>query len=99
MFSRNDIVEQQKIKIFKLESGFKAKSDDVIALSANLKQLSDRTDMQILINENKRLVELNHRLNRKINDKQIVVKHRIYILMFLVAMAAVIVGILLGKFI
>lgn len=71
----------------------------MIALSANLKQLSDRTDMQILMNENKRLVELNHRLNRKINDKQIVIKNRVYILMFLVAMAAAIVGILLGKFI
>ncbi|NUG23332.1 exodeoxyribonuclease VII large subunit [Acinetobacter lactucae] len=99
LFSRNDILEQQKIKIFKLEKDLKVKSEDVIALSANLKQLSDRTDIQTLMNENKSLVEINHELNRKINNKQVIVKQRIYILMFLVAIVAVIVGILLGKFV
>jgi len=49
----------------------KQKSDDVIALSANLKQLSDRTDIQTLMNENKSLVELNHELKLKVNEKQL----------------------------
>lgn len=71
LFSRNNILEQQKIKIFKLESDLKTKSDDVIALSANLKQLSDRTDIQTLMNENKSLVELNHELKLKVNEKQL----------------------------
>lgn len=68
MFSRNYILEQQKIKIFKLESDFKAKSDDVIALSANLKQFSDRTDIQTLMYENKSLVELNHELKQQVSN-------------------------------
>lgn len=97
LFSRNDILEQQKIKIFKLENDLKTKSEDVIALSANLKQLSDRTDIQTLMNENKSLVELNHELNRKMNNQQLIEKQRIYILMGLVAVVAVTVGIFLGK--
>lgn len=97
LFSRNDTLEQQKIKIFKLESDLKTKSDDVIALSANLKQLSDRTDIQILINENKSLVVLNHELNQKMNNQQLTEKQRIYILMCLVTVVVVIVGIFLGK--
>lgn len=35
LFSRNDTLEQQKIKIFKLESDLKTKGEDVIAFSAN----------------------------------------------------------------
>nr|WP_227602518.1 hypothetical protein [Acinetobacter sp. ACIN00229] len=70
LFSRNDTLEQQKIKIFKLESDLKTKSDNVIALSANLKQLFDRTDIQTLMNENKRLVELNHELRQQVSSRR-----------------------------
>lgn len=65
MFSRNGILEQQKIKIFKLENDLKVKSEEVIALSANLKQLSDLTDIQTLMNENRELNKLNHELKQK----------------------------------
>ncbi|MDC5424482.1 hypothetical protein NRA68_17880, partial [Acinetobacter baumannii] len=68
LFSRTDILEQQKIKIFKLENDLKVKSEDVIALSANLKQLSDRTDIQTLMNENKSLVELNNELKQQVSN-------------------------------
>lgn len=97
LFSRNDILEQQKIKILKLESDLKVKSDDVIALSANLKQLSDRTDLQVLMNENKTLLEDNLVLTEKIKDRK---SHEIessksYVLMSVIA----IVGLLFGRMI
>jgi len=70
LFSRNGILEQQKIKIFKLENDLKVKSEEVIALSANLKQLSDLTDIQTLMNENKSLVELNHDLKQQVSNRR-----------------------------
>ncbi|MDC5056636.1 hypothetical protein OHW35_09335 [Acinetobacter baumannii] len=99
LFSRNDILEQQKIKIFKLESDLKAKSDDVIALSANLKQLSDRTDIQTLMNENKRLVELNHELKQQVSNgrKDYSTNTRGSVVMFIIAIVAVIAGAVLGR--
>ncbi|MDC4268117.1 hypothetical protein NRA36_17940 [Acinetobacter baumannii] len=99
LFSRNDILEQQKIKIFKLESDLKAKSDDVIALSANLKQLSDRTDIQTLMNENKRLVELNHELKQQVSNgrKDYATNTRGSVVMFIIAIVAVIAGAVLGR--
>ncbi|MBJ8504388.1 hypothetical protein I6M96_05155 [Acinetobacter seifertii] len=99
LFSRNDILEQQKIKIFKLESDLKAKSDDVIALSANLKQLSDRTDIQTLMNENKRLVELNHEFKQQVSNgrKDDLTNTRGSVVMFIIAVVAVIAGAVLGR--
>lgn len=99
LFSRNDILEQQKIKIFKLESDLKAKSDDVIALSANLKQVSDRTDIQTLMNENKRLVELNHELKQQVSNgrKDYATNTRGSVVMFIIAIVAVIAGAVLGR--
>ncbi|EMX9971486.1 hypothetical protein AAIB57_001294 [Acinetobacter baumannii] len=99
LFSRNDILEQQKIKIFKLESDLKAKSDDVIALSANLRQLSDRTDIQTLMNENKRLVELNHELRQQMsNERKDDKPNKIgSVVMFIIAVIAVIAGVVLGR--
>ncbi|MDC5624812.1 hypothetical protein OFN08_10205 [Acinetobacter baumannii] len=99
LFSRNDILEQQKIKIFKLESDLKAKSDDVIALSANLKQLSDRTDIQTLMNENKRLVELNHELKQQVSNgrKDYATNTRGSVVMLIIAVVAVIAGAVLGR--
>ncbi|MDV7635255.1 exodeoxyribonuclease VII large subunit [Acinetobacter baumannii] len=99
LFFRNDILEQQKIKIFKLESDLKAKSDDVIALSANLKQLSDRTDIQTLMNENKRLVELNHELKQQVSNgrKDYATNTRGSVVMFIIAVVAVIAGAVLGR--
>ncbi|MFW1648219.1 hypothetical protein [Acinetobacter baumannii] len=99
LFSRNDILEQQKIKIFKLESDLKTKSDNVIALSANLKQLSDRTDVQILMSENKRLVELNHELKQQVSNerKDDVTNKRGSVVMFIITVVAVIAGAVLGR--
>ncbi|MBD0484714.1 hypothetical protein HPJ43_10070, partial [Acinetobacter baumannii] len=99
LFSRNDILEQQKIKIFKLESDLKTKSDNVIALSANLKQLSDRTDVQILMSENKRLVELNHELKQQVGNgrKDDATNKRGSVVMFIIAVVAVIAGAVLGR--
>lgn len=99
LFSRNDILEQQKIKIFKLESDLKTKSDDVIALSANLKQLSDRTDIQTLMNENKSLVELNHELKQQINNgrNDDEANKKGSVVMFIIAVVAVIAGAVLGR--
>ncbi|HCQ9811477.1 hypothetical protein I1W56_15535 [Acinetobacter baumannii] len=100
LFSRNDILEQQKIKIFKLESDLKAKSDDVIALSANLKQLAARTDIQTLMNENKSLVELNHELKQQISNnrqKDDETNKRGSVVMLIIAVVAVIAGAVLGR--
>lgn len=99
LFSRNDILEQQKIKIFKLENDLKVKSEDVIALSANLKQLSDRTDIQTLMNENKSLVELNHELKQQVSNrrKDDETNKRGSVMMFLIAVVAVIAGAVLGR--
>lgn len=99
LFSRNNILEQQKIKIFKLESDLKVKSEDVIALSANLKQLSDRTDIQTLMNENKSLVELNHELKQQVSNrrKDDETNKRGSVMMFLIAVVAVIAGAVLGR--
>ncbi|MCW1895716.1 exodeoxyribonuclease VII large subunit [Acinetobacter baumannii] len=99
LFSRNDILEQQKIKIFKLENDLKVKSEDVIALSANLKQLSDRTDIQTLMNENKSLVELNHELKQQVSNgrKDDATNKSGSVVMFIVAVVAVIAGAVLGK--
>lgn len=99
LFSRNDILEQQKIKIFKLENDLKVKSEDVIALSANLKQLADRTDIQTLINENKSLVELNHELKQQVGNKRKddETNKRGFVMMFIIAVFAVIAGIVLGR--
>lgn len=99
LFSRNDILEQQKIKIFKLENDLKVKSEDVIALSANLKQLADRTDIQTLMNENKSLVELNHELKQQVGNKRKddETNKRGFVMMFIIAVFAVIAGIVLGR--
>ena len=99
LFSRNDILEQQKIKIFKLESDLKAKSDDVIALSANLKHLSDRTDIQTLIKENKSLVELNYELKQQVSNgrKDDATNKRGSVVMFIITVVAVIAGAVLGR--
>ncbi|MDC4883591.1 hypothetical protein OHW08_05875 [Acinetobacter baumannii] len=99
LFSRHDILEQQKIKIFKLESNLKAKSDDVIALSANLKQLSDRTDIQILMNENRELSKLNHQLKQQItNERQFrETSKKSYFLVVGIILVAIIVGAILGR--
>lgn len=99
LFSRNDLLEQQRIKIFKLESDLKTKSDNVIALSANLKQLSDRTDIQTLMNENKRLVELNHELKQRVSSERRddESNKKGSVVMFIVAVVAVIAGAVLGK--
>ncbi|XZW51155.1 hypothetical protein ACT4VW_02775 [Acinetobacter baumannii] len=90
---------QIAIKIFKLENDLKVKSEDVIALSANLKQLSDRTDVQTLMNENKSLVELNHELKQQVSNgrKDDVTNTRGSVVMFIVAVVAVIAGAVLGK--
>lgn len=99
LFSRNGILEQQKIKIFKLENDLKVKSEDVIALSANLKQLSDRTDIQTLMNENKSLVELNHELKQQVSNrwKDDETNKKGSVVMFLIAVVAVIAGAVLGR--
>ncbi|MDV8151884.1 hypothetical protein R5L37_08925 [Acinetobacter pittii] len=97
VFFRNNLLEQQKIKIFKLENDLKTKSEDVIALSANLKQLSDRTDIQTLMNENRELSKLNHELKQKAVDKQGNIRQKNYILMYLIAIVAIIVGVFLGR--
>lgn len=105
LFSRNDILEQQKIKIVKLESDLNAKSEDVIALSANLRQLSDRTDIQTLMNENKSLVELNHELKQQVSNrkKDDETNKKGSVVMFIIAVFAVfavfavIAGIVLGR--
>lgn len=99
LFSRNGILEQQKIKIFKLENDLKAKSEDVIALSANLKQLSDRTDIQILMNENKSLIELNRELKQQVSNgrKDDETNKKGSVVMFIVAIVAVIAGAVLGR--
>jgi len=99
LFSRNDTLEQQKIKIFKLENDLKTKSDDVITLSANLKQLSDRTDIQKLMNENKSLVELNHELKQQVsNGRKDDEPNKIgSVVMFIIAVVAVIAGVVLGR--
>lgn len=101
LFSRNDILEQQKIKIFKLESELKAKSDDVIALSANLKQLAARTDIQALISENKSLVELNHQLKQQItNERQSrETSKKSYFLIVGIMLIAIIIGVIWGRMI
>lgn len=101
LFSRNDILEQQKIKILKLESDLKVKSENVIVLSANLKQMSARTDIQTLINENKGLVELNHELKqqestgRKYDESN----KKGSVIMFIIAVVAAIAGVVLGRLI
>jgi len=99
LFSRNDILEQQKIKIFKLENDLKTKSDDVIALSANLKQLADRTDIQTLMNENKSLVKLNHELKQQVSNgrKDDETNKKGSVVMFIIAVVAIIGGVFLGR--
>ncbi|MDO7413357.1 exodeoxyribonuclease VII large subunit [Acinetobacter baumannii] len=99
LFSRNDILEQQKIKIFKLENDLKAKSDDVIALSANLKQLSDRTDIQTLMNENRELNKVNHQLKQQITNesKDGEISKKSYFLVVGIILVAIIVGAILGR--
>ncbi|MCT9253864.1 exodeoxyribonuclease VII large subunit [Acinetobacter baumannii] len=99
LFARNDLLEQQKIKIFKLESDLKTKSDKVVALSANLKQLSDRTDIQTLMNENKRLVELNHELRQQVSSgrKYDETNKKSSVVMFIITVVAVIAGAVLGR--
>ncbi|MDC5277760.1 hypothetical protein OHW85_19700 [Acinetobacter baumannii] len=99
LFSRNDLLEQLKIKNFKLESDLKTKSDDVIALSANLKQLSDRTDIQTLMNENKSLVELNHELKQQVSNgrKDDTTNKSGSVVMFIITVVAVIAGAVLGR--
>lgn len=99
LFSRNDILEQQKIKIFKLENDLKAKSDDVIALSANLKQLSDQTDIQTLMNENRELNKVNHQLKQQITNesKDGEIGKKSYFLVIGIILVAIIVGAILGR--
>ena len=71
----------------------------MIALSANLKQLSDRTDVQILMSENKRLVELNHELKQQVGNgrKDDATNKRGSVVMFIIAVVAVIAGAVLGR--
>ncbi|MFW2021411.1 exodeoxyribonuclease VII large subunit [Acinetobacter baumannii] len=101
LFSRNDLLEQLKIKNFKLESDLKAKSDEVIALSANVKQLSERTDIQTLINENKELDELNHELKQQVSTgrKYDESNKKGSVMMFIIAIVAAITGVVLGRLI
>ncbi|MBO3658450.1 hypothetical protein J5N55_10210 [Acinetobacter haemolyticus] len=70
LFSRRDTLEQQRTQITKLQNDLKAKDSDVIGLSAQIKQLSDRTDVQALMKENKNLIELNLELRQKMNDER-----------------------------
>lgn len=99
LFSRNEILEEQKIKIFKLENDLKVKNEDVIAFPANLKQLSDRTDIQTLMNENKSLVKLNNELNQRVSSERRddESNHKGSVVMFIVAVVAVIAEAVLGK--
>lgn len=71
----------------------------MIALSANFKQLSDRTDIQTLMNENKRLVELNHELKQQVSNgrKDDTTHTRGSVVMFIIAVVAVIAGAVLGR--
>lgn len=99
LFSRNYTLEQQKTQILKLKDDLKAKSDDVIALSANLKQLTARTDIKALINENKKLVRLNQELGLKVNEKELLQSStkKNSILIFVVAIVAMIIGGILDR--
>ncbi|WP_442838737.1 hypothetical protein [Acinetobacter baumannii] len=71
----------------------------MIALSANLKQLSDRTDIQTLMNENKNLVELNHELKQQVSNrwKNDETNKKGSVVMFIIAVVAVIAGAVLGR--
>ncbi|MDS7933537.1 exodeoxyribonuclease VII large subunit [Acinetobacter sp. V91_7] len=99
LFARNHTLTQQKTQILKLQNDLKTKNDDVIALSANLKQLSDRTDIQSLMNENKSLVELNHELKQQVSNrrKDDETNKRGSVMMFIIAVVAVIAGAVLGR--
>ncbi|MDW3027064.1 exodeoxyribonuclease VII large subunit [Acinetobacter baumannii] len=99
LFSRNYTLEQQKTQILKLKDDLKAKSDDVIVLSANLKQLTARTDIQELINENKKLVKRNQELGLKVNEKELLQSsvNKNSILIFVVAIVAMIIGGILNR--
>ncbi|WPO68385.1 hypothetical protein SDC64_05515 [Acinetobacter haemolyticus] len=100
LFSRRDTLEQQRTQITKLQNDLKAKDSDVIGLSAQLKQLSDRTDIQALMNENKSLVELNHELRQKMNNRQHgQASQKRNVLIFVIAIIAAIVGMVLGRLI
>lgn len=82
-----------------MKDDLKAKSDDVIALSANLKQLTARTDIQELINENKKLVKRNQELGLKVNEKELLQSsvNKNSILIFVVAIVAMIIGGILNR--
>ncbi|MDC5411225.1 hypothetical protein OW684_17295 [Acinetobacter baumannii] len=71
----------------------------MIALSANLKQLFDRTDIQTLMNENKSLVEMNRELKQQVSNgrKGDETSKKGSIMMFLIAVVAVIAGAVLGR--
>lgn len=71
----------------------------MIALSTNLKQLSDRTDIQTLMNENKRLVELNLELKQQVNNglKDDETSKKSYLLIFAIIIIAVIAGTVFGR--
>ncbi|MDS7930087.1 exodeoxyribonuclease VII large subunit [Acinetobacter sp. V102_4] len=99
LFARNHTLTQQKTQILKLQNDLKTKNDDVIALSANLKQLSDRTDIQSLMNENESLVELNHELKQQVSNrrKDDETNKRGSVMMFIIAVVAVIAGAVLGR--
>lgn len=99
LFSRNHTLKQQRTQILKLQNDLKAKSDDVIAFSANLKQLSERTDIQILMKENKSLVELNHELRREIGNGRMYdeTNKKSFVEMFIIVLVAVIAGAVLGR--
>ncbi|WP_373357800.1 hypothetical protein ACEN3H_12635 [Acinetobacter lactucae] len=71
----------------------------MVVLSANLKQLSDRTDIQTLMNENKRLVELNHELRQQVSNgrKYDETNKKSSVVMFIITVVAVIAGAVLGR--
>ncbi|WP_332606367.1 exodeoxyribonuclease VII large subunit [Acinetobacter sp. ESBL14] len=100
LFARNHTLQQQKTQILKLQNDLKAKSDDVIALSANLKQLSERNDIQTLMNENKSLVELNQELKQQISDRRKYdeeANKKSSVAMFIIAVVAAIAGAVLAR--
>ncbi|WP_180644586.1 exodeoxyribonuclease VII large subunit [Acinetobacter bereziniae] len=100
LFARNHTLQQQKTQISKLQNDLKVKSDDVIALSANLKQLSERNDIQTLMNENKSLVGLNQELKQQISDRRKYdeeANKKSSVVMFIIAVAAAIAGAVVGR--
>lgn len=61
--------------------------------------MSDRTDIQTLMNENKSLVELNHELKQQVSNrcKDDEANKKGSVLMFIIAIVVVIAGAVLGR--